>query len=80
MPIGQSGGRSANNPQSGSIRATPRERDQIDPPGREAWAHLEVQEEKEARRSYLLNALAMGAWVFFCVLLAVVVCAWWGLV
>lgn len=83
MAIGKSGGRSASNKQSSVRRATPREREGIDPPGRDAWEKVYLDDERrrfapkvEAR----LNMIAWGLWTFVCVFLAILVCAWVGLV
>lgn len=88
MGLGQSGGRSKGNRLGeGAVRrATPRERDGIDPPGHVEWEHVRAEQEREEHRWVLTSrgekvmaVVAAGSWVFFCVLLAVVVCAWWGL-
>lgn len=85
MAIGQSGGRSAGNRQSGPRRATPRERQHVDPPGHSEWEHVRVEAEEwdgyrlTPRGENWLAVISLGCWVAFCVLLSVVVCAWWGL-
>lgn len=82
MAIGQSGGRSARNRTSGPRRATQRERDLVDPPGHSEWEHIRVEGEPwvlTTRGEKVLAILAGGLWVFACCFLAVVVCAWFGL-
>lgn len=85
MAIGNSGGRSAGNRQSGDRRATQRERAAVDPPGRSEWEKTKLADEYHwedhltPRGRKVLGIIAWGSWVFTCVLLAVVVCAWWGL-
>lgn len=86
MAIGQSGGRSAGNKQSGARRATPRERDAIDPPGRSEWEKVKIADEYHwedhltPRGRRVVGIIAWGSWIMFCVLFAVVICAWWGLI
>lgn len=79
MAIGNSGGRSAGNRQSGDRRATQRERQHIDPPGHSEWTRWSDGQEERIRRDRLMNAIALGIWTFTCVIFAVLVCAWWGL-
>lgn len=86
MSMGQSAGRSRRNRDGeGAVRRAPqRERDAIDPPGyseRAKWADEEEQRPwvLTRRGEKVMAVVAFGSWVFFCVLLAVVVCAWWGL-
>lgn len=78
--LGSSGGRSRGNRLGdGAVRrATPRERAYIDPPGHTEWEHVRT-EALTGRGEKVFAAIAFGSWVFFCVLIAVVVCSWWGL-
>lgn len=84
--MGRSAGRSkGNRAGAGAVRRAPqRERDYIDPPGhaeRAKWADEEQERPwvLTSRGEKVMAVVAAGSWVFFCVLLAVVVCAWWGL-
>jgi len=85
MGLGKSGGRSAGNRQSGPRRATQRERDGIDPPGRDTWEKTKLADEYHwedhltPRGRRVVGIIAWGSWIMFCVLFAVVICAWWGL-
>jgi len=82
MAIGQSGGRSARNKQTGSRRATQRERDAIDPPGHSDWEKAQKEEKwvLTVRGERLANFFAWTCWFIFCVMFSLVICAWWGLV
>lgn len=84
--MGRSAGRSRGNREGqGAVRRAPqRERDYIDPPGhaeRAKWADEEEQRPwvLTTRGEKVMTVIAIGSYVFMCVLLAVVVCAWWGL-
>lgn len=81
MAVGQSGGRSAGNKQSGDRRATQRERAAIDPPGRSDWERLKTEDEPwvlTGRGEKVFAILAAGTWVFFCTFMAIVFAEWWG--
>lgn len=87
--MGHSAGRSRRNREgAGAVRRAPqRERDYIDPPGyseRAQWADEEDQrtwwDDLTPRGRKVMDVIAVGSYVFMCVLLAIVVCAWWGLI
>lgn len=87
--MGRSAGRSkGNRAGAGAVRRAPqRERDYIDPPGhaeRAKWADEEDQrtwwDDLTPRGRRVMDVVAVGSYIFMCVLLAVVVCAWWGLI
>ena len=86
MAVGQSGGRSAGNRQSGVRRATPRERDAVDPPGRSEWEKTKLADEYHwedhltPRGRKVVGIIAWGSYMFMCVLLAVIVAAWFDLI
>jgi hypothetical protein len=85
MPIGQSGGRSAGNRQTGDHRATQRERDFVDPPGRDEWEKVKIAEEYHwedhltPRGQRVVGMVLWGGWLFVCIFISIVLCAWWGL-
>lgn len=85
MALGNSGGRSARNRQTGPRRATQRERAAIDPPGHDEWEKVKLADEYRwedhltPRGRKVVGIIAWGSYMFMCVLLAVVICAWWGL-
>jgi hypothetical protein len=87
--MGRSAGRSLRNKtgQGAERRAPERERVGIDPPGhaeRARWADEEDQrtwwDDLTPRGRKVMDVIAVGSYVFMCVLLAIVVCAWWGLI
>jgi hypothetical protein len=86
VTLGSSGGRSAKNRQSGPRRATPRERAAIDPPGHSEWEKVKLADEYHwedhltPRGRKVVGIIAWGSYMFVCVLLAVLVCAWFGLI
>lgn len=83
MVMGQSAGRSRGNRTTGDRRATPRERAHIDPPGRDEWEQVKIQEQDEARirrNAFLLDAMALGIWIFLCIVLSLIVAAWFNLI
>lgn len=83
MALGSSAGRSSGNRTSPSARrrATERERSYIDPPMDQLVSIEETSSRWQVtpRGEKLLDALAWGLWLGFCVFFAVIVCAWWGL-
>lgn len=88
MGMGRSAGRSRGNRDGqGSVRRAPqRERDGVDAPGyaeRSRWADEEQRtwwDDLTPRGRRVMDVIAVGSYVFMCVLLAIVVCAWWGLI
>lgn len=82
--LGESAGRSAGNRTGtgANRRNTPRERAGIDPVFPEPPAVRFAEEPRyrlTPRGEKILTVVAWGSWLFFCVLFAVVMCAWWGL-
>lgn len=83
MAIGQSGGRSAGNRQNGPRRATQRERDLVDPPGRHEWEKVKVDGEPwvlTPRAKSLGEFIAWSLWCATIAALVVLLAAWWGYV
>lgn len=87
--MGHSAGRSRRNREgAGAVRRAPqRERDGIDRPGyaedHARWADEEQRtwwDDLTPRGRRVMDVIAVGSYIFMCVLLAVVVCAWWGLI
>lgn len=78
MALGSSAGRSSRNRtgEGASRRATQRERDGVDAPRDEepplGWV-------PSARTQKLGDLLAWTVWAVFCVVFALVICAWFGL-
>lgn len=78
MPMGDSGGRSAGNRigEGARRRNTPRERAQIDPP----WDEVVPRYRLTPRGEKVFAIAAWVSWIAWCLLFAVVICAWWGLI
>lgn len=76
--MGDSGGRSSGNRKAPGAprRATPRERAGIDSPLDQL---VPVRDPRRNNVGPILTALAWGSWVFFCVLFALVLFRWLGL-
>lgn len=86
MGLGESAGRSARNRtgQGAERRNTPRERALIDPVFPEGPPEVRFNRQPPSRLTprgeSLLNFFAWSFWIVFCVMFAIVICAWWGLV
>lgn len=80
MPMGDSGGRSAGNRtgEGARRRNTPRERAQIDPPWDEAVPRYKQGQGTEVGPIFTIAARV--SWIASCVLLAVVLCMWFGVI
>jgi hypothetical protein len=83
MAMGRSGGRSAANKQSGDRRSTKRERDLIDPPGRDEWEKIKTEGDPwvlTLRGRRLVDFLVWTGWFVTCAFFAVVLAAWFGII
>lgn len=86
MAIGRSGGRSAGNRQTGVRRATERERTAVDPPGRDEWEHVKIDQEYRwedhltLRGRVILWVVVAGSWIAFCVLFGFVLAKWFNVI
>jgi len=87
MPMGRSGGRSAKNKSHTERRATPRERQYVDPPGHDEWEHVRIKGEpwflttrgRRVREVIIFIAVAT-VWAIGCGMAAAVLCAWFGVI
>ena len=80
--MGRSAGRSRGNRDGeGAVRRAPqRERDYIDPPGRSEWVRLHDEVRTAKRVDFAMAVVGGLSAVFFCVLAAIVVAAWFGII
>ena len=82
MPMGSSAGRSDGNKTNSSAprRATQREREGVDPPFPEPGQKWQLTVRGEKLVDVAMGFIAFGSFVVLCCFLAILFCAWWGLI